>query len=486
MYSQQYMVFQSVHRIAPSRPDYNPTIFDQCSNMNTKSLFHGDSCAFVEQQFIRGQRVWKHKSFQQASVKSQNITGESYARNHGAKKYSKGAYRKWFQSKVHSPEAYPDKFILLSYNILGDDNALFHSDLYCDIPPQLLDWSSRKRLICQELDTWKPDIMCFQEVDHFDELIEDFGEKGYSGIFKGRTGDAKDGCAIFWKKDRFSILQEESIEFNKYNLRDNVAQLCVFELKNNLMADHADKRSRQVEANSLQVHNHWKRKRIVIGNIHVLYNPKRGDIKLGQVRLLLQEAFALSQKWEKAPVVIAGDFNSTPQSALYQFLASSKLDLQAHDRKQVSGQVENVPGSDFRRLATSKQNRYKWDGDELKTATGRSNCTRLQHPLKLFSAYASVRGSSRIRDDSGEPLATSYHSKFLGTVDYIWHSKGLIPLSVLDTLPLDILQQTPGLPTDKWGSDHLALACEFALAKDEPVDNSNRGLQLENRFVKSR
>jgi hypothetical protein len=51
----------------------------------------------------------------------------------------------------------------------------------------------------------------------------------------------------------------------------------------------------------------------VVGNIHVLFNPKRGDIKLGQVRLFLEKAYKLSQEWGNIPVAIAGDLNSTPQ-----------------------------------------------------------------------------------------------------------------------------------------------------------------------------
>ncbi|KMZ73304.1 hypothetical protein ZOSMA_14G00650 [Zostera marina] len=27
----------------------------------------------------------------------------------------------------------------------------------------------------------------------------------------------------------------------------------------------------------------------------------------------------------------------------------------------------------------------------------------------------------------------------------------------------DVLQRTPGFPTEKWGSDHLALACELEI-----------------------
>ncbi|KAG0455512.1 hypothetical protein HPP92_024804 [Vanilla planifolia] len=63
-----------------------------------------------------------------------------------------------------------------------------------------------------------------------------------------------------------------------------------------------------------------------------------GDIKLGQVRIFLQEAYALSEKWGRIPVVLAGDFNSTPQSAIYEFLLTSELNITQHDRKSLSGQ----------------------------------------------------------------------------------------------------------------------------------------------------
>jgi mRNA deadenylase 3'-5' endonuclease subunit Ccr4 len=67
---------------------------------------------------------------------------------------------------------FADKFVLVSYNILGDANASNHGDLYCHISPDIMDWSSRKRLICQELDMWKPDLMCFQaSVMEFDFSI---------------------------------------------------------------------------------------------------------------------------------------------------------------------------------------------------------------------------------------------------------------------------------------------------------------------------
>lgn len=194
-------------------------------------------------------------------------------------------------------------------------------------------------------------------------------------------------------------------------------------------------------------------------------------------RLLLDKAYKLSQEWGNIPVIIAGDLNSLPQSAIYKFVSSSKLDIQFHNRKNMSGQLE-IQSNDriFRSeigddasisVSVSRQLLHKWNVEELRLATGAEGVTHLQHHLKLCSAYSGVPGNQRTRDDIGEPLATSYHSKFMGTVDYIWHSEELTPVRVLETLPIDILRRTRGLPNEKWGSDHLAVVCELAFTNND-------------------
>lgn len=76
---------------------------------------------------------------------------------------------------------------------------------------------------------WNPDIICLQEVDKYFDVSEIMEKTCYVGSYTRRTGDAIDGCAIFWKADKFRLIDEESIKFNMFNLRDNVAQLTVLE-----------------------------------------------------------------------------------------------------------------------------------------------------------------------------------------------------------------------------------------------------------------
>ncbi|KAF3646528.1 Carbon catabolite repressor protein 4 -like protein 5 [Capsicum annuum] len=446
--------------------------------------------------------------------------GKEKRRKGKSKKAIADDKRKWVYS-THHISPLQDRVVFMSYNILGVKNAAAHEDLYLNVSPKYLDWDYRKKLICKEIRDYNPGIMCFQEVDRFDDLDHLLVKEGFKGVYQARTGDACDGCAIFWNSKLFDILHEESIEFQNFNLRNNVCQLCVFKM--NVKSSNKDMSASNSESVSSL--------RFLVGNIHVLYNPNRGDIKLGQfhtssshnslhsssssvpstsstpslsrlriggpststspsidsatssnatsaasqnlkfkevleydsvhrclwyVRLFLESAQRLSQEWGDIPVVLAGDLNSMPQSAMYQFLTSNKLDIQMHDRKQISGQIYPFQNRSFN---------PRWSNEELMLATG-TGASYLIHQLQLSSAYAGTPGSSRTRGNSGEPLATSYHFKFMGTVDYIWHTTGFVPVRVLDTLPVDILRRTRGLPSKKWGSDHLSLLCELAFADE--------------------
>lgn len=371
-------------------------------------------------------------------------------------------HRQWtFSSRDLSK--FKDKFVVVSYNILGVENALKHPDLYDKVPPKFLKWERRKKLIREEMSSYNASILCLQEVDHFDDLDDLLQMDGFRGVYKARTGDANDGCAIFWKEKLFTLLHQENIEFQNFGLRHNVAQLCVLKMNQSLLESAEESSLSMVSQNQS----------LVVGNIHVLFNPNRGDIKLGQIRLFLEKAYKLSQEWGGIPVLLAGDLNSSPNSALYQFLASSELDVRQHDRRHISGQFAKCRNIEFQKrnstsdwISISRPLLYQWTDVELRLATGCEGLTELQHQLNLCSAYFGIPGSHRTRDNLGEPLATSYHSKFMGTVDYIWHTEELVPVRVLETLPVNILRRNGGLPSERWGSDHLALVCELAFANN--------------------
>eukprot|EP00250_Pteridium_aquilinum_P004230 c14456_g1_i2 orf=768-2465(-) len=395
-----------------------------------------------------------------------------------------------------------DSFVITSFNILASSHAETHRHLYLSVPTDLLSWSTRRKKVLQVLESCSPDIICLQEVDKFKDLEEDLALRGYTGLYKVRTGEMPDGCATFWRKARFQLLQERSFEFSMLGMRNNVAQLCVLQL----IVPGVANGSRNEE----QFQSH----RLVVGNIHVLFNPKRGDIKLGQCRAFLEQVHNMSSIWHGAPVVIGGDFNSTPSSAVYKYLATSELDLSNLDRRYVSGLGPEVLNFYGNKSGKEVQGRLKemsvghstaelasqeeadepasstldesgssllpsyvsrvetleqveilakgWDLEELRVATGKTHCALMQHELNLYSAYSDIQGQAHTRDAKGEPLLTTCHKEFSGTVDYIWRNEGLKTTKVLETVPVTAFTRNKGLPLVMGGSDHLALACELA------------------------
>ena len=55
-----------------------------------------------------------------------------------------------------------DKVVIVSYNILGVENASKHPDLYSKVPLKFIEWERRKKLIRNEIDQYNASILCLQ------------------------------------------------------------------------------------------------------------------------------------------------------------------------------------------------------------------------------------------------------------------------------------------------------------------------------------
>ncbi|KAL8115921.1 hypothetical protein AgCh_022424 [Apium graveolens] len=300
------------------------------SNFNAPPLRYYPNQAFRSPPFYNNQQQFGHQfqSPQQQQLRNPQQQ-QHYQQNQQSRNQKQLNYRNWEFAKKR-PSRNCDRFTVLSYNILADYLATDHrGKLYFHVPRYMMDWEWRKKNILFELGLWSADILCFQEVDRFHELEEELRVRGYCGTWKMRTGNPVDGCAIFWRPSRFKLLHEESIEFNKLGLRDNVAQICVLE-----RISQNDTRHKSAIPSSTGGSS-----KVVVGNIHVLYNPRRGEMKLGQVRVLLDRIHAVSKLWDDAPVVLCGDFNCTPKSPLYNFISEQELDLSDLPRDKLSGQA---------------------------------------------------------------------------------------------------------------------------------------------------
>ena len=358
-----------------------------------------------------------------------------------------------------SKEDDPVLLSVMSYNILADRYAKTHAnELYSSVPKACMRWNTRANMMAKEISCWSPDIVCLQEVDRFKHLQNLLRPQGYRGTYLQRTAGRPDGLAIFWKHDSISLVHQEDVSFASYDLRDNVAQICVFKLKS---------------------HHHKEDPMVVVSNIHVLFNPKRGDIKLGQVRILLDRVHNVLHKFHTDwPGILCGDFNSSPSSALHRFITTGEINLLSTSRREVSGQISDARsppvayGGEDHHKPHAKQGAKKnkpWKLEEINTATGIENTNMescvsvLKHHLNIRSSYSDVLGD--------EPLFSTAHDKYFGTVDYIfysnshnldryrWHAR---PMKVLGVPPVQRILPK-GLPSGFWPSDHVSLMTTFQI-----------------------
>jgi len=142
-----------------------------------------------------------------------------------------------------------------------------------------------------------------------------------------------DGCATFFKKSSFECEAEVPVEYFVPGVasldRDNVALLLLLRPKSCLPS------AAQTQAAKL-----------CVANTHLLFNPRRGDVKLAQLMKLFAEIDQLTyrpcaagpQHHNHHPVLICGDMNIEPFSHLYNFIRRGKLTLDGQPMAKLSGQ----------------------------------------------------------------------------------------------------------------------------------------------------
>jgi len=320
-------------------------------------------------------------------------------------------------------------FSVMSYNILADFLATKFQFPYTS--PETRNWENRKKEILKEILFHRPDAVCLQEIqtvqrergdaeneqDHLSFFVTNL--PGYAYIYKRKTKykgaptiGPDIGNAVFYNKEKFSLISSHEIEFEKILWKeckkDNAArgilgynhpQVAVFGYFNHISSG----------------------KNVYISTTHICSEWQVPYIQMRQVRACLNELQKVNK--QKAPVVLAGDFNAQPNSPVYQFLATG----------HVSKEVQEL------------------EAGALKIS---ANTFDFHHEVGLASAYAKVLGR--------EPRCTNLTHEFEGTLDYVWYTKkSLRPLSVLDIPPHSCLKEEIGLPSKKFPSDHLPLLCKF-------------------------
>ena len=135
-------------------------------------------------------------------------------------------------------------------------------------------------------------------------------------MYKRRTGTKTDGCATCYRSSCFSEVSVTSLEFYRPDTevlnRHNVGIVLLLQP---LVTQGSDTKA--------------KGPLLCVANTHLLFNPRRGDVKLAQLAMMLAEIDRMVKsckvKGEQCNVVLCGDLNSVPQMPLYQLITTGEL-----------------------------------------------------------------------------------------------------------------------------------------------------------------
>ncbi|XP_028272595.1 nocturnin isoform X4 [Parambassis ranga] len=290
---------------------------------------------------------------------------------------------------------------VMQWNILAQ--ALGEGkDGFIRCPLDALNWHERKYLILEEILTYRPDILCLQEVDHYYDTFQPImASLGYHGSFLPKPwspcldveqNNGPDGCALFYRRSRFSLQATAHLRLSAMMLPTN--QVAIVQTLNCRMTG----RWLCVAVTHLKARSGWERLR-----------SAQGADLLQNLRSITSRGGSQTEAMGAVPLVVCGDFNAEPSEDVYRRFSSSPLGLNsAYKLLSSDGQTE--------------------------------------------PAYTTWK----IRP-SGESCST---------LDYIWYTHDALSVESLLDIPTEEQIGPDRLPSYHYPSDHLSLLCDVSFREE--------------------
>ncbi|XP_077388505.1 nocturnin isoform X1 [Festucalex cinctus] len=219
---------------------------------------------------------------------------------------------------------------VMQWNILAQ--ALGEGkDGFIRCPLEALNWKERKYLILEEILTYRPDIVCLQEVDHYYDTFQPImAGLGYHGSFLAKPwspcldveqNNGPDGCALFYRHSRFSLQTTIHLRLSAMMLPTNqvaIVQILDCRLTSQQLC---------VAVTHLKARSGWERLR-----------SAQGADLLQSLRSIISRSVGSTGT---NPLVVCGDFNAEPSEDVYRRFRTSPLGLDsAYKLLSTDGQTE--------------------------------------------------------------------------------------------------------------------------------------------------
>lgn len=356
-------------------------------------------------------------------------------------------------------------FTVMCYNVLCDRYATRQMYGYC--PNWALNWEYRKKGILDEVRHYGADIITLQEVEteqYHNFFLPELKRDGYEGIFspksraKTMTDSEKkhvDGCAIFWRTSKFTLVKEHLVEFNQVameNAEGSDAMLNRVMTKDNIAMAALLETKEACWENSLPSE---PGQHLLVATAHIHWDPEFCDVKLIQTMMLCQQlqnivsevgmSLRPGSRFQSSggvQLLLCGDFNSLPESGVVEYLEKGLI---------------SADHTDFKEL------KYKTTLEKMLSHS--TNAQSYTHGFKLASVF-----------NTDIMPYTNYTYDFKGMIDYIFYSRDTMkPLGYLGPISEEWLRENKvvGCPHPHITSDHFSLLVELSMSiRNGPASNS--------------
>ncbi|XP_022160157.1 2',5'-phosphodiesterase 12 isoform X2 [Myzus persicae] len=330
-------------------------------------------------------------------------------------------FEKRLKTKPH------DSIRVVTYNILAGEytktkeakNAMFP---YC--PEDILSSSYRHPLIIREILAYNGDIICLQEVDRYFfhrelcPILKQF--KGMTGLFLKKNSRRNEGLSCFYSPDKFNLLEKFDISFNDPTTIGLYCGPVLEWIKDNDIWKEGLETKTVFQVLVLELISD-KKQLFLVCNTHLISDPEGDFLRLFQALIELTIINKIKQNISKeylgrnVSVIFCGDFNSTPESGVYDLV--TKL--------------------------------------------------LLSEEYKMMKVYSDLKNNLEFEMESAydiDVLYSNYTATFVGLLDYIYFTNQHLERIQVLTMPShDDVIQFGGIPSKLFPSDHLALVADFKI-----------------------
>ena len=265
--------------------------------------------------------------------------------------------------------------------------------------------------------SYKPDLLLLQEMEktQYDKYYKSELENiGYKVLFKKRPTIKPDGICIGYQVDKYTEIEHKYIDLNKIEfVGDSIQEIRKIHKLSDEINDKELKRG-NVSIITILHCNDNREVGIILCTCHLYF--KMDDylysIQLIQIDAILNNIAFYKQKYSNYTVILGGDFNSIPNSEVYEYI--------------------------------------KYKSSEFK--------------FKLESSYSGYNAKDTTR--SKEPTFTNFTLKFQDTLDYIFYEPMNMRVnSVLELPDKEEASKETALPNSHYPSDHLCLLINCSYIK---------------------